>query len=728
MNLAEFVIRVEAENANVDIALLRRAYEFSDAAHKGQVRESGEPYVNHCLAVAMILAEQHLDTATIAAGMIHDVVEDTVHGLDAVRNSFGDEIAVLVDGVTKISGMQSKSLREQQVEYFRKMLISMAHDIRVIVIKLADRLHNMRTLEYLDESKRRRIAEETRDVYGPLAHRFGMARIKWELEDLALKYLEPDAFEDLVRRIELKREEREAHIEEIKIPLAAALDGEGVEAEITGRAKHLASIRRKMLARDMPLEEIYDLLAVRVITRDERDCYHVLGVVHSLWTPVIDRFHDYVATPKSNMYQSLHTTVIGPRGRMVEIQIRTRTMHRTAEFGVAAHWLYKEGKQSFDDSDRQMNWLREVLEWQQDTRDPGEFLDFLKTDLFQDEVFIFTPHGELVHLPRSATPIDFAYAVHTEVGHHCTGARVNGRIVSLTHALESGDEVEIITAPQAHPSRDWLAIARTTRARSKIRGYLRKTGFDQSLELGRDLLQRELKRLHIAVPKDAVLTDWAMAHSFPDAESLLAALGNGMLSVKALLHKVHPGSDPQRTAAKTRAPTPPTGTTPRGIRIQNLDNMMFRFALCCQPVPGERIIGYITRGRGVTVHRVDCANIAAMGDQSERSVAVEWDVAPDQAFRVAVKVTLENRKNLLRDITQAISDAEINIRSVSIDSESSIGTGNIVLEVRNLRELADVMKRIRSVPGTLAVERAAAADNGTPKGNSGSGNGKSRTR
>ncbi|MBI5869174.1 MAG: bifunctional (p)ppGpp synthetase/guanosine-3',5'-bis(diphosphate) 3'-pyrophosphohydrolase [candidate division Zixibacteria bacterium] len=705
MNLAEFIIRVEAEKANVDIELVRRAYEFSDGAHHGQKRESGEPYLNHCVAVAMILAEQRLDSATIAAGLIHDVVEDTPYGLEAIRTRFGEEIAQLVDGVTKIGGVKYQSRAELQAEYFRKMLLSMAQDIRVIIIKLADRLHNMRTLKSLAPDRRKRIAEETRDVYAPLAHRFGMARLKWELEDLALQHLQPEVYDDLHRKVELTREERDAYIEEVKKPLTEALVGEGITATITGRAKHFDSIYRKMIKRDKKFEEITDLIAIRVITNSERDCYHTLGVVHTLWTPVGDRFHDYIATPKTNMYQSLHTTVIGPRGRMVEIQIRTHEMHYAAEYGIAAHWLYKEGKRELDHSDRQMSWLREVLEWQKETHDPKEFLDFFKTDLFQDEIYVFTPKGDLLPLPRGATPIDFAYAVHSEIGHRCIGSRVNGRIVPLPHELASGDEVEIITGTHANPSRDWLSIASTARARAKIRQFLRKTGYEQSLELGRDILTRELKRLHFPMPSDTEMTDLAMSLSFPDTDSMIAALGSGTLSIIVLRHRLVPETAVQkRTSVVQRFVD--RARRPHGIKIQNMDNMMFRFANCCQPVPGEKIVGFITRGRGVTVHSANCVNVASADDNPERRLAVEWDVMSDQVFLVRLVLGLENRKNLLRDVTQAISETETNICSASVDGDRSTGTGQFVIQVKNLRHLNEVVRKIRGVPGVLSVERS----------------------
>lgn len=705
MNLAEFIIAVEAQKANIDISLVRRAYEFSENAHRGQKRESGEPYFNHCVAVGLILAEQRLDSATIAAGLIHDVVEDTTYGLDAVRAHFGDEIALLVDGVTKISGVRIKGRTELQVEYFRKMLVSMAEDIRVILIKLADRLHNMRTLDHLAPDRRKRIAEETRDVFAPFANRFGMAKIKWELEDLALKYLHPKAYAELVQKVELKRDERQAYIEEVKRPLDEALKAENIEVTITGRAKHFDSIYRKMVKRNLKFEDIQDLLAIRVLVHTERSCYHALGVVHTLWTPVIDRFDDYIATPKSNGYRSLHTTVIGPRGRMVEIQIRTHEMHYTAEYGIAAHWLYKEGRHQSDASDRQMNWLREVLEWQKEVPDPKEFLDFFKTDLMQDEIYVFTPRGDLKPLQRDSTPIDFAYAVHTEVGHRCVGARVNGRIVPLSHKLKSGDEVEIITGSKPHPSRDWLSTAITAKARSKVRQFLRKAGFEDSLALGREILNRELKHSRIPLPSDAELTDLAMTMSFADIDAMMAALGSGSMSIASIIHRLRPAKgEPDRPSLVRRIAD--RARRPRGIKIQNMDSMMFRFANCCQPVPGERIIGYITRGRGVTVHRSDCVNAASLLSQPERRLAVEWDVDSDQTFLVRLLVGLKNRKNLLRDVTQAISETETNIRSAAVDGDVSTGLGEFVINVKNLRHLNQVISQIRKVPGVLSVERS----------------------
>ncbi|MCK4224042.1 MAG: bifunctional (p)ppGpp synthetase/guanosine-3',5'-bis(diphosphate) 3'-pyrophosphohydrolase [candidate division Zixibacteria bacterium] len=707
MNLAEFIIGVESFNANIDIPLIRKGYEFSAKAHSGQYRESRKPYLEHCLEVAFILAEQHLDSATIAAGLLHDVVEDTDVTIERVREEFDDEIAELVDGVTKIGELKFKSLEEEQVEYFRKMLLSMAKDIRVIIIKLADRLHNMRTLDSLDKNKQRKIAQETREVYAPLAHRFGMARIKWELEDLSLKYLDSEAYDELVRKISARREDREAYIREITEPLKRELDEAGIEAEITGRAKHFDSIYRKMKKRQKPFEEIYDLFAIRIIVDSEGECYHTLGMVHTLWMPVADRFRDYIALPKSNMYQSLHTTVIGPRGKMVEIQIRTHQMHRTADYGIAAHWLYKEGRREPDESDKQMTWLREVLEWQKDLTNPSEFLEYLKIDLFRDDIFVFTPKGELRQLPKGSTPLDFAYAVHSEVGHHCMGARVDGKMVPLNTILSSGQEVEVITSSHQSPSQDWLKIVKTPRARSKIRHWLRQKRYEESVNLGKEIFERELQKRHLKPPPEQELSDLGMGLNFHDSEAMFFALGNGNVSMKHILTKLTPPEKQKEVKPsiigkfvdKARGGT-------KGIRVGGMGNMMFRFAGCCQPVPGERIVGFVTRGRGVSIHRSDCPNALQMMMEDERKVEVRWDVGKDQSFMVKLEVLVEDRKNMLRDITQAISDADTNVRGAEIKGEEITSTGSFIIEVKNINHLNRTLKKIKKVKGVIQIERS----------------------
>lgn len=709
INLAQFIIQIESFNANVNIPLIRKAYEFSDRAHSGQTRESGEPYITHCLEVAFILAEQHLDSATITAGLIHDVVEDTSVTIEEIRKEFGDEIALLVDGVTNLGKVKFESREEGQVEYFRKMLLSMARDIRVILIKLADRLHNMRTLQFVKPEKRQRVASETLEVYAPLAHRFGIARIKSELEDLSFKYLQPEEYIDLSRRIEMTRQEREDYINQVTAPIKKALVDEGIKVTISGRAKHLYSISRKMKLRSLPLDEIYDLLAIRIIVATKRECYQVLGAIHSLWKPVPDRFHDYIANPKPNGYQSLHTTVFGPGERMLEIQIRTQAMHQIAEFGIAAHWLYKEGRQQMDKADRQMSWLREVLDWQKDMTNPAEFLERLKTDLLQEDVYVYTPHGDLVHLPAGSTPLDFAFAVHTDVGLHTTGARVNGKMVPLGTRLKSGDEVSVLTSPNQKPSHDWLRVVQTSKASAKIKRWLNQQGYDQSLALGHEILERELKKGRLSFPPESILEDIAQGMGFLSADAMLAAIGNGSVSAQNVITKLSPeqAQEVRPSLVKRFIDTARGG---KGIKIQGMGNMMFRFAGCCQPVPGEHIIGFITRGRGITIHRADCPTALELSASPERVIEVEWDVAKDQAFVVKLDILLEDRKNMLRDITQAISDSDANVRGAEISGPGESVVGSIVVEVKNLAHLNRVIGKVRKVKGVISIERAKGAD------------------
>jgi len=701
VNLAEFVIMVESANANINIPLMRQAYEFSDRQHHGQLRASGEPFVHHCLEVAYILADLHADSTTVAAGVLHDVLEDTETTREQLESEFGTEIAELVDGVTKIGEYFYRSHEEAQAEYFRKMLIAMAKDIRVILIKLADRLHNMRTLEFLPEAKRIQVASETREVYAPLAHRFGMARIKWELEDLTFKHLQSKDYEMLERAIQEGRSEREEYIAEVVKPLAEFLDVEGIPAEISGRAKHFDSIWRKMQKRGMPLEEIYDLLAIRVLVDSKRECYHVLGIVNELWTPVHDRFHDYIATPKSNGYQSLHTTVIGPRGRMVEIQVRTHKMHRLAEYGIAAHWLYKEGKQQMNEADRQMGWLRQVLEWQQEMDSPSEFMEYLKVDLFKDEVFVFTPRGELKQLPAGATSLDFAYAVHTNIGHKTTGARINGRMAPLATELHTGDEVEILTSPHQTPHQDWLQIVTTSRARSKIRHWFRQKSATEARALGQEMMDREIRKLHLDVPAAADLERVAQELAHGKVDALYDAIGFGTVTLNQVLPRLYP-----QLAARKKAPR---GTQahkrPQGVRVQGMGNMMFRFGQCCHPVPGDPIIGFITRGRGITIHHRNCINVRRTEDASIRRVDVDWDKRSGEAFVVRLTLFVESRKNLLRDITAAVGDADADVRGADLN-EASTGTGSVVVEVEDLDHLHRVMQAVRQVKGIVAIERS----------------------
>ena len=707
MNLAEFIIQVESFNANINIPLIRKAYEFSDRSHSGQFRESGEPFIEHCLNVAFILAELHMDSDTIAAGLLHDIVEDSEVSAAEIRKEFGNDIADMVEGLTKMSGLKFGSAAEQQVLYFKKMLLSMAKDIRVIVIKFADRLHNMRTLDPLPERKRQRIALETLEIYAPLAHRFGMAKVKWELEDLSFKYLHPDDYSRIDKMIADSREEREGYISELSKPLFASLESSGIKAEITGRAKHHFSVYRKINIRKVPFEQIFDLIAMRIIVNSVTDCYHALGIIHTMWPPVPDRFHDYIATPKSNMYRSLHTTVMGPRGRMVEIQIRTHSMHYAAEHGIAAHWLYKEGKKTHGDIDRHMSWIREILDWQKDMTNPEEFLEFLKIDLFSKDIFVYTPAGDLKQLPAGATPLDFAFAVHSDIGFHCSGARINGKFANLSTELHSGDEVEIVSSPGQTPSQDWLKIVKTARARSKIKRWLKIKGYEQAVSFGKQMFERELKKKRIGIPNDSEMSNLAAMVGQTNPEQMYEALGSGTLSIQAVINKLKPPEEKEEEPSPTivkRFIDRARGVS-KGIKISGVDNLMFRFAACCQPVPGEKIIGFVTRGRGLTIHRADCKNVAEIFNEPERKMDVEWDVKRGDTFLVKLQIVVEYRKNIIREITEAISNADIDVRGAEVKRGPSPAIGWIVVEVQNYGQLTKVVDKVKKLNGVISVAR-----------------------
>ncbi|MFQ5538350.1 MAG: RelA/SpoT family protein [Gemmatimonadota bacterium] len=705
--------QLEAYADRLDVDKIREAYELAVEAHAGQRRASGEEYVSHTVEVATLLAQIRLDTASIIAGLVHDTVEDTDISLADLEERFGHEVATIVDGVTKLGRVKFRSTTEQQVENYRKLLLSMAQDARVILVKLADRLHNMRTLEHLPENKRRRIALETREIYAPLAHRLGMAAIRWELEDLCFKYLEPEAYETLTKKVRQRRKERERQILEMQRPLEEALAEAGIPAQVSGRPKHLWSIHRKMVKRGKPYEEIYDLMAMRVLTDTVQNCYAALGVIHSKWTPIPERFHDYIATPKSNMYQSLHTTVFGPGGRRYEIQIRTEEMHRTSEFGIAAHWRYKESEEvdrGGDEVDEALTWFRQVLEWQKDTREPEEFMEFLRMDLFRGEIFVFTPGGEVKALPQGSTPIDFAFSVHTEIGLHCAGAKVNGRIAPLSRELRNGDTVEIITNPRQRPNRDWLAFVKTSRARQRIRQWIRKEEFDSAMKLGKEFLDRELKKAKLTLPGDQHrLLEAAMALGYPDFEHVYAALGRGDVGPTAVLKQLFPDHDPRAAAA--RQPTTleklaqRLKISPRGVRIQGMDNLMVRYSQCCQPVPGDEVVGYITRGRGVSIHRTDCPNVLALSRDPERRVEIEWAAEKSDRFYVRLYMRGTDRRGLLSDVAKAISDTGTNIQNADMRVVEGGMNGEFVVEVRDLAHLEKVRKAIARVKGVIDVER-----------------------
>jgi len=690
-----------------DLGLVERAYRFSEQSHLGQQRASGEPYLSHPLEVAGLLVDFKMDVTTVTAGLLHDVLEDTQTTKDDLAREFGADIAELVDGVTKIGKLAFSSREERQAENFRKMVVAMARDIRVLMIKLADRLHNMRTLGYLPPEKAKKIAQETLDIYAPLAHRLGMAKVKAELEDLALRVMHPDSYQELMRRVAKRRLEREAEINQVIAFLQEKLREVGIEARISGRPKHFYSIWKKMHEGGREFDEIYDLTAVRVITKSVRDCYGALGVIHSLWKPVPGRFKDFIAMPKVNMYQSLHTTVIGPKGDPVEIQIRTLEMHRIAEEGIAAHWLYKERKNDRDRFDDAFTWLRQLMESQKEVKDPKEFLDTVRLDLFPDEVYVFTPKGDVKALPEGATPIDFAYTVHTDVGHHCVGAKVNGKLVPLRYTLRQGDIVEVVTPPGQHPSRDWLKIAKSNRARAKINQWLKVEERARSLELGRELFEREAKKYRLTSASLLASDDIRKVGAelgFPTVDDLLASMGYGKTSVQQVLGRVAPGAVHEQVE---RVPQKAPRKGENAVRIRGVDDLMVRFGKCCSPVPGDSIVGFITRGRGLTVHARDCLTVAKNVLDKERLVAVEWEGSEPAKRPVRIAVYIgRDRPGLLAEITTAISSGKGNITKADITvTEDRKGINNFVVEVEDLKQLQAIMQAIREVEDVINVER-----------------------
>jgi GTP pyrophosphokinase len=710
---SELLDDLRAHSPKVDLALVGEAFDFSRAAHGDQLRKSGVPYISHPVATVHILVdllESHLDTAIVAAALLHDTVEDTSVTLEDLTARFGGEVAALVDGVTKISHLSFDSAKSEQAENFRKMLLSMARDLRVMFIKLADRLHNVRTLEYLSAEKAQRIARETRDIYAPLAHRLGIGRIKRELEDLSLKVLDPDAYRELAEKVAQRREEREVLLKRLEEPLLVRLSAAGIKAEISSRPKHFSSIYHKMQSSGRPLEQIYDLLGLRIVTTDKSDCYKSLGVVHDLWTPVQERFKDYIATPKSNLYQSLHTTVVVAGGDMVEIQIRTREMHRTAESGVAAHYVYKGGELDPELDARLGGFVGQTAAWQAQASDE-EYMEFLQTALYQDEVFVYTPRRELKRLPKGSTPLDFAFHIHSEIGFHCVGARVNGALVPLRHALSNGDTVEVITAPAARPHSDWLKIVRTASARSKIRHWLRDQYRGDAVALGKEMLDRELKRLRLLDRiGEAERLDAAQGAGLPDVEALYAKLGQGVLSLTSVLRRLAPEPEKESALDRLRSVSAEvvrtlTRSKGQGVSIHGLDNVMLHFARCCQPVPGDRVVGIVTQGRGVSVHQADCANTYPDRVASERRVEVEWNTRPEEVFPVRLMVYGSDRPGMLADITKAIAALRVNIRSAGMASEDKTARGVFLVEVSNLRTLETTMQAIQKTRGVTRVER-----------------------
>jgi GTP diphosphokinase / guanosine-3',5'-bis(diphosphate) 3'-diphosphatase len=693
-----------------DLELVNRAYRFSEMSHKGQQRASGEPYLSHPLEVAGLLVDFKMDVTTVTAGLLHDVLEDTVATKDDLAREFGPEIAELVDGVTKIGKLAFSSREERQAENFRKMVVAMAHDLRVLMIKLADRLHNMRTLDYLALDKAKKIAQETLDIYAPLAHRLGMAKVKAELEDLALRVMQPEDYLELMRRVAKRRLEREAEINSLIALLQDKLGEVGIESKIAGRPKHFYSIWKKMHEGGREFDEIYDLTAVRVLTKTVRDCYGALGVIHSLWKPVPGRFKDFIAMPKVNMYQSLHTTVIGPKGDPVEIQIRTWEMHRVAEEGIAAHWLYKEKKGDRDRFDEAFTWLRQLMESQKEMKDPKEFLDTVRFDLFPDEVYVFTPKGDVKALPEGSTPIDFAYAVHTDVGHHCVGAKVNGKLVPLRYTLRQGDIVEVVASPTQHPSRDWLKIVKSSRSKAKINQWLKVEERARSLELGRELFDREAKKYRLTPTTllgSEEMKKLIAEMGYATSDDLLAAMGYGKASVHQVLGKLAPTVVREHDQTPETKPQKAPRKSDGAVRISGVDDVLVRFGKCCSPVPGDGIVGFITRGRGLTVHARDCLTVAKNVLDKERLLAVEWDGGEPAKRPVKIAVYIgRDRPGLLAEITAAISSRQGNIIKAEITvTDDRKGLNHFVIEVEDLQQLQGIMQSIRDVKDVMNVER-----------------------
>lgn len=727
VTIEELLEKIRGAQPDVDLALIKSAYELADAAHAGQKRASGEEYIIHPLHVAEILVDMHLDESTISAALLHDVVEDTSYTIEEMQEYFGDEVAMLIDGVTKLGKIEYKSKEEQHLENYRKLFLAMAKDLRVILIKLADRLHNMRTLKYMREDKQKRIATETMEIYAPLANRLGISNIKCELEDLCLRYLEPEIYYDLVESVKQRRQERQEFINDAMAQLRDRLIASGLKAEIRGRAKHFYSIYKKMKRDNKDISEIYDLSAVRVLVDSIRDCYSVLGIIHEMWKPIPGRFKDYIAMQKSNGYQSLHTTVM-THGSPLEIQIRTFAMHQVSEYGFAAHWKYKESGKSVGaggDYDKKLSWLRHMVNLQQELSDPREYVEALKVDVFSDEVFVFTPRGDVIALPKGSIPLDFAYRIHTEIGHHCVGAKVNGRLVPLEYKLKNGDIVAIITNKANNgPSRDWLNIVASSETRNKIRSWFKKTRREDNIARGLALIEKEAKHLGYE-PKDLLkesrLSEVVQKLKFPNEEDLLAALGYGGTNVNGVLSKlieIH-----KRELKQTQSPDiskliselkPAQGNVKKsgqGILVEGESGVLVRLARCCNPIPGDPIMGYITRGRGVSVHRADCSNVLSDVDNLERVIEVAWDIGIDHAYTVQIALTCNDRSGVLTSLLAVPSEMKINISSINAKPNRSNKTSTVImgLDVKSAQQVEQLMNRMRRLKDVFSVTRSFAS-------------------
>ena len=688
--------------------LLWKAYEFSSTHHEGQKRKSGEPYFNHCLAVANTLALWKMDHFTIAGGMLHDTVEDTNASITDIKSVFGEDVADLVDGVTKLGGIRFSTREEKQAGNFMKMLLSVAQDLRVIIIKFADRLHNMKTIKHLPRMKRHRIAMETRDVYVPLANRLGMAKVKADLEDLVFQTLNPKSYSDLESKIKSSRRSRERYISDITKPISDELSKHNLEASIYGRVKSYSSIYGKMIKRGKSFDEIYDNLAVRVIVNTIEDCYLTLGVLHQKLKPIQERFKDFIATPKTNAYQSIHTTVIAPGGKLVEIQIRTKEMEETAEIGIAAHWQYKKDSVASKSIDSHIKWLRDLVEiLQGESSDPREFMNLLKIDLFNDEIFVFTPNGDLVQLPIDSTPIDFAFNVHTEVGLHCIGAKVDHKVVPLNTILKNGDTIEILTSKSQNPSYGWLKFIVTSKARNNINKFLQKATRDESIILGKQLVEKTLRRLKRKSLMGELIESYSK-FGYNNSDSFLEAIGSGIISIRDILNKISPEDKnkvEEDSQNKDKKFLDFARSRSKGIKIQGITNLMVSFGKCCNPIPGDGMIGFITRGRGVTVHRSTCKSLPLLNEESDRLIPVEWDVGRADIFNVRLRVESIDRKGMLKEITEVISGSNINIASVDMKVKDALSTAFFIIQINNIKQLDRIIKKVIKIPGVENVER-----------------------
>jgi guanosine-3',5'-bis(diphosphate) 3'-pyrophosphohydrolase len=718
----ELEARVREYRPKDDLAPLRKAFQFARKYHQGQARDSGEPYMVHPIMVAHILADMRMDVVAMETGLLHDVVEDTSVTVEQVRKEFGEDVARSVDGVTKLSKLDFFSAEDRQAESFRKMLLAMVEDIRVIMVKLADRMHNMRTLGYLSPERRERIARETIEIYAPIAHRLGMGKVRGELEDLSFQHLEPDAYNEIIGAIESRRHSNEGFLEEIRSTVESELRREGIPARIDGRVKRPFSVFQKLRRQKITVDQVYDLLALRIITDSVKNCYAALGVIHNKWRPIPGRIKDFIAIPRPNLYQSLHTSVVGPQGQTFEVQIRTEEMHRIADEGIAAHWKYKEGHKGPNADDQRITWLRHLVEWQRDMQDPGEFMSTLKVDLYPEEVYTFTPRGKVLVLPREATPIDFAYAIHSDVGNTCVGAKVNGRIVPLRSTLRNGDIVEIMTQPGHQPSKDWLAFVKTSRARNKIKHLINASERVKAIEIGEKYLEKEARRLGVQLGKvgRSDLDRVASEYGYSKMEDLYAALGYGKFSARQVLGKLAPDavkSDPLDGRAPASEPLPfaPGGAPMPGrphdhdaiIKVRGMDDLLVYRAKCCNPIRGEAIVGYVTRGKGVAVHSRMCPNVQSLMYDVERKIEVEWARAAEDAFPVRIVVHTDDRPGMLNQLTSVLSNENTNIRSLEAKAESDQDGGvvEMTVDVRDKKQLEKLVAAMRRISGVRDVER-----------------------